>query len=361
MKIMFLILPLVYIGGNGYLFFKIWQTMADVPVWVKIIVAVLFWLFAFSLFPAIGLRETDLPAFLMKSMFFIGSVWMAFLLYIVLTLIVLDILKLFVPTMGNTLWYALPLTCILLIYGYINYKHPKENYIDIKLEKQFEGKDVRIAVISDVHLGYGTGISALKKYVDLLNSKHPDLILIVGDLIDNSLKPLQQEPFDEILSELNAPMGIYMVPGNHEYISNIEACEEYLKRTPIQLLCDSIVTLPNGIQLVGRDDFSNKSRAQLSDLLRNTDAERPVVVLDHQPYGLSESDSLHVDLLLCGHTHNGQLWPLNLITDHIFEQGHGYHKWDYSHIWVSSGLSLWGPPFRIGTNSEFAIFNIKGR
>lgn len=84
-----------------------------------------------------------------------------------------------------------------------------------------------------------------------------------------------------------------------------------------------------------------------------------VFSLNHQPYSLAETDSLKVDLLLCGHTHRGQVFPLNLITDKLYEQSHGYRKWSYSHIWVSSGLSLWGPPFRIGTQSDFAVIDIK--
>ena len=97
----------------------------------------------------------------------------------------------------------------------------------------------------------------------------------------------------------------------------------------------------------------------MEDLLASTDRTQPVIVLDHQPYNLSEVNSLGVDLQISGHTHHGQLWPLNLVTDHIFEQSHGYRKWSHSHIWVSSGLSLWGPPFRIGTDSDIAIIDLK--
>jgi len=81
-------------------------------------------------------------------------------------------------------------------------------------------------------------------------------------------------------------------------------------------------------------------------------------LLDHQPYGLNESDFLGIDLQVSGHTHHGQLWPLSWITDILFEQSHGYRKWSHSHIYVSSGLSLWGPPFRIGTSSDMAVIRI---
>ena len=84
-----------------------------------------------------------------------------------------------------------------------------------------------------------------------------------------------------------------------------------------------------------------------------------MIVLDHQPYDLARTDSLGVDIQISGHTHRGQIWPINWLTDRIFEQSHGYLKWTYSHIYVSSGLSLWGPPFRIGTHSEMAVIEVK--
>lgn len=359
MKLLFLILPLTYICANGYLYLRTLQAVSMMPLWGKVILSILFWVVAFSLFIAIGLRESQLPSWLMKTMFTAGSLWMGFLLYSVLSLIAADLIKLAVPTMGHTLWYALPVTCALLIYGYINYRTPKIEHIEVNTERNFDGKNLRIVAISDVHLGYGTGLSALQRYIELINTQHPDLVLITGDLVDNSLKPLLHEPFNQALSNINAPMGIYMIPGNHEYISNINKVTDYLKTTSIKLLRDSVVSLPNGIQIIGRDDRTNHSRKSLAEILTNTDNSHPIIVLDHQPYDIADANSLNIDMLLCGHTHHGQLFPLNIITDLIFEQGHGYRKWSNTHVWVSSGLSLWGPPFRIATQSDFAVIDIK--
>lgn len=359
MKMIFFVLPLIYIGANCYLFIRTLQAFSWLPLWAKVVLSIVFWVVVFSLFAAIGLRESHLPNALLKLFFRAGSVWMIFLLYMVMLLAVADLVKLAFPAMGNTFWFALPVTCLLLLYGNLNYRNPKMEHIEVISERSFEGENIRVVAISDVHLGYGTGLTALKKYIKLINEEKPDLILILGDLIDNSLKPIEQEPFDEALSMLNAPLGIYMAPGNHEYISGIEHVAEYLKKTPIKLLRDSVVALPNGIQIVGRDDCTNHHRAPLTDLLAKTNSKQPTIVLNHQPYSLAETDSLKVDLLLCGHTHRGQVFPLNLITDKLYEQSHGYRKWSYSHIWVSSGLSLWGPPFRIGTQSDFAVIDIK--
>lgn len=358
MKSFFLLIPILYLCGNGYLYWKVLQALTGSPLWMKIIISSLFWIVAFSLFITIGLRATNAPTELLRLLFNTGAVWLAFLLYMILLLALFGIAKLFINIPGNTLLYSFVATCCLLIFGYINYKNPEIKHLDLTIEKTFEKESIKIVSMSDIHLGYGTGISALKDYVALINSQQPDIILISGDLIDNSIKPVEKEPFDRILSELKAPMGIYMCPGNHEYISNIEACEKFLKRTPIHLLRDTVITLPEGINIIGRDDKSNRTRKTLAELMAKTNPELPVILLDHQPYNLNEADSLNVDLQLSGHTHHGQLFPFNVLTDYLYEQSHGYKKYRHTHVLVSSGLSLWGPPFRIGTKSDLAVIEI---
>lgn len=357
MKLSFILLPLIYICANGYLYIRTLQAISCLPLWGKVLLSAFFWVAAFALFIAIGLRESNLPGGLIHTFFSIGSVWIVFLLYGVLFLAATDLIRLALPLRGYSICYALPLTCALLVYGYVNYLNPKVEHLDISLETKADSK-LRIVAVSDIHLGYGTSVKTLRKYVEMINSQQPDIVLITGDLIDNSIKPIIERPYDAELAMIDAKLGIYMVPGNHEYISGIDDVVDYLSHTNITLLRDSIVSLPNGIQIIGRDDRFNTRRKPLDHLLAQVDRERPAIVLDHQPYKLAKADSLKVDLLLCGHTHHGQVFPFNLITDRIYEQSHGYRKWDYSHIWVSSGLALWGPPFRIGTHSDMAVIDI---
>lgn len=359
MKMFFLIIMGAYLGGNIYIYIRLMQTLSGVALPLRILLSFLFWAMALMLLVSMLMRDVQIPTSIAKAMFNLGSIWMVFTLYMVLALTVFDCAKIFVPTIRWGFIYALGMTTALLIYGYYNYRHPKIEYIDITLDKPLSGNEVRIAAISDVHLGNGTDKVALKRYIKLINSQKPDLILICGDLIDNSIVPVKQQRMEEELRKLQAPMGIYMAAGNHEYISRIEQCEEFLQKTPITLLRDSIAILPCGIQIVGRDDRHNHRRKSLEKLLDRVDNTKPIIVLDHQPYNLAEVDATGVDIQLSGHTHHGQVWPLSLLTDYIYEQSHGYRKWSNTHIYVSSGLSLWGPPFRIGTNSEMAIITIK--
>ena len=357
MKALFLLLPLIYIGGNIYLFRHSLTAISPLPLWAKCIFSVIFWIAAFSLFLSIGLRDTMTPDWISRTMYRTGSVWMAFLLYMVLSLIVLDLVRLVVPALGEPFPYALAFVTILLICGNINYHRPKTEHIDITLDKQYGKDNLKIVAVSDVHLGHGTGPGTLRKYVDMINAQSPDLVAIAGDLIDNSVKPLLNRPFDKELARIAAP--VYMVPGNHEYISGMEECERFLKNTPIRLLRDTIVTLPNGLQLIGRDDRSNRRRTPIADLMKKTDSTKPTLLIDHQPYEVAKKDSLGIDIQFSGHTHRGQVWPLSLLVDNMYEQSHSYRQWSHSHVYVSSGLSLWGPPFRIGTDSDMLVMTIR--
>lgn len=358
MPIFFIILITVYLGGNTYIFYRGAQALSGLPGGFKISLAILFWLATLSIVGTMLTRNIKMPVFLSHTMYEVGTGWLIFTLYMVLFLLAFDLLKLYRVPVNYGFILSLIFTVVLLGYGYYNYHHPKTNTINIALDKPLAGdaKPIKIVAVSDLHLGNGTGKTALKRYVKMINEQNPDLILIAGDLIDNSVVPLYTEKMMEELSELKVPLGVYMVPGNHEYISGIKASARFIQDTPIQLLRDSVVTLPNGIQLIGRDDRSNTARRSLQELMAEIDKSKPIILLDHQPYKLTESEAADVDLQFSGHTHRGQVWPMSWVTDYIYEQSHGYRQWGNSHIYVSSGLSLWGPPFRIGTESDMAVF-----
>lgn len=375
----------VYIAANIYVFVRLLRLLGrllpqrkGVRIVCKALFAFVFWLSSVAIFVSMIFRDADIPQWLLGCMYSVGSVWLVFLLYMVLALLVTDILRLFCK--GSFLKnYGTPaaffFVVFLLIYGFINYKHPKVEQLAIDLR---EGREVelsgrtnkaRIVAVSDVHLGWATGKKALKRYVEQINSLNPDIILIGGDLLDNSIVPLVQQRMDEELGMLNAPMGVYMVPGNHEYISGMhrggvggiggagvgDDVVAFLEKTPIVLLRDSVVALPGGLIIVGCDD---RRMFQYEELLDGIEKEGPVILVEHQPRNIALKDSLGVDIQFYGHTHRGQVWPVSLLVDRMYEQSHGYRKWNNSHVIVSSGLSLWGPPFRIGTDSDLWVLDL---
>lgn len=349
----------LYIGANGYIYWRMLQALAPLPQGVCIAFTVLFWFCAIALFIALATRDLSLPHPIHRTLFLIGSVWLVFLLYMVLITAIFDVAHLIFPALQGGVWYALVATIILMIYGYVNYRQPHIEHLTIECDRPIEGDGYRLVAISDVHLGYGTSRDNFARYVNIINEQKPDVVLIVGDLIDNSLRPVIYEDMAREAERIIAPDGIYMVAGNHEYISDIDACEEYLATTPIRLIRDSVVTLPCGVQLICRDDRTNRHRAPLDTLIAMAAGCGPRVVLDHQPNDIPTSARLGVDIHISGHTHHGQVWPISLITDMLFEQSCGYRKWGKTHAVVSSGLSLWGPPFRIGTNSDVVVVDIR--
>ena len=351
------VLLVVYLGANAYLFWRVLALISSLPLALRIALGVAFWLAALMLFVAMALRNADISAVVARTMFNIGSVWLVFLLYAVLLTLLFDLVHFIFPNFGYVTPIALVITLLIMVVGYVNYRNPRVEEIEIESDKISE--DLRLVVLSDVHLGYGTTRKMFAEYVELINSLRADVVLIAGDLIDNSLHPVREQRMEELCANIEARKGVYMALGNHEYISGVDDVVAFLGDTPITLLRDSVAVPSEGVAIIGRDDRMNRHRKPLQVLVGEAASTCMKIVLDHQPYDIALSDSLGVDLHISGHTHRGQVWPLNYLVDAMYEQSYGYRKWSNTHAYVSSGLSLWGPPFRIGTQSEIVVIRLK--
>ena len=354
----------LYAGANFYIFVRLTQARGLVPLWLRVVFGVLYWLAACGMFVSFGLRNIALPEFLHRVLHVVGTSWLLFTLYMAVALVVADLAHWVWPSFHHGVWYALGITLAVLVAGYINYRNPRVEHMTIETDKPIEGGRMRLVAISDVHLGRGTTRSDLERYVSIINSENPDVLLIVGDLIDNSILPVEKADMCREFERVEARYGIYMSAGNHEYISGIGKVEKFLEKTPITLLRDSVVVLPGGAVLAGRDDRSNRHRKSVEDLLCAVDTLLPdshsahVILLEHQPYDIATKSTMGFDLQIYGHTHRGQVWPMSLLVDRMYEQSHGYRQWGTSHVIVTEGLSLWGPPFRIGTCSNLFIVTL---
>jgi len=347
-----------YVLGNIYVFVRGLQALGQFSLLFRGLYGASYWIGALLfVFIFVFRNSKHIPFVWGHVMYQIGTGWLVFVLYMVVFLACTDLIKVFNRSFAYGFHLSLLLTISLLIYGYINYQHPKKQVINLSINKPLKGVDkLKIVAVSDLHLGFGTSDSRLKKNIDLINAENPDIILIGGDLIDNSAEPVINRNMDEALNRLNARMGIYMSPGNHEYISGFNACRDFLRKTNIQFLVDSVVTLPCGLQIIGRDDYYNRNRLQANDWAKLTDASKPLIIIDHQPHNLHEAQQIKADLQFSGHTHNGQIIPINFLTNTLFALSYGYQKTEDTHYYVTSGLMLWGPPFRIGSVSEMVVF-----
>jgi predicted MPP superfamily phosphohydrolase len=191
----------------------------------------------------------------------------------------------------------------------------------------------------------------------------PDLILFVGDILDSRIEPVEQQRMDKELRRLDAPLGIYSCTGNHEYRYEGERKIGWLNDAGITMLRDSAVLVDSSFYVVGREDLVIPDRQSLVGLLDRQEVDRslPLIVLNHTPNNLDEEVDAGADIALYGHTHQGQAFPGNLATRMAFEVAYGYLKKGNTHIYVTSGLGLAGPQFRIGTVSEVVVLHVKFR
>ncbi|XUL90581.1 metallophosphoesterase [Streptomyces galilaeus] len=219
----------------------------------------------------------------------------------------------------------------------------------------------RIAVVSDIHLGPVLGRGFAQKVVDTINSTQPDLIAVVGDLVDGSVKNLG--PAAAPLAGLKARLGSFFVTGNHEYFSGAEQWLEEVRRLGIHTLENARTELP-GFDLAGVNDLQGESEGQGPDFgkaLGDRDTTRACVLLAHQPVQIHEAVKHGVDLQLSGHTHGGQLWPGNFVAAAANPTVAGLERYGDTELYVSRGAGAWGPPTRVGAPSDITIVELASK
>lgn len=375
MLIFFSIALLIYFLTNFYLYSKGYSALPVLQKNKLRYATIFFFLSAIFIFAKI--LESRHSSVLTDALNIIGGFWLAFMLYGFLFFLLSDILLLIfritgmVPH-GNILLYRkisfliiISIISVLIIAGFINAIIPSVKEYDITINKNAgEVKNLRIAAVSDIHLGSIIRKRSMRKLSDILSKLKPDLVLLLGDIVDGELGPVLR---DDLLQYFICPQcehGMIGITGNHEFIGGASRTIPYIKSKGIPLLMDEVHTLKGGIQLIGRIDrdgsrFFGKERLKLSELMAKTDSTKPLILLDHQPVNYNESVKYGIDLELSGHTHNGQMWPLNYITAMIFELSYGYLRKGDSQFIVSSGYGLWGPRVRLGSRSEVLLLNIK--
>ncbi|TQJ89518.1 metallophosphoesterase [Streptomyces sp. SLBN-31] len=214
----------------------------------------------------------------------------------------------------------------------------------------------RIAVVSDIHLGPILGRGFAQQVVDTINSTQPDIVAVVGDLVDGSVKNLG--PAAAPLRQLRAPS--YFVTGNHEYYSGAEQWVEEVRRLGLRPLENARTELPY-FDLAGVNDIAGESEGQGPDFgraLGDRDTARACVLLAHQPVQIHEAVRHHVDLQLSGHTHGGQLWPGNFLAAAANPTVAGLERYGDTQLYVSRGAGAWGPPTRVGAPSDITVIEL---
>ena len=352
-------LEVIFPAAVVYVAYRIWAIL-PAKKWLKMALMAVYGLAALAFAMTITGLIDHLPMFMARSSYIFGHSWLIALVYIFIAFLVLDILRLMrilpAKLLKDNIIVAsviFALTAGLLTYGAIHYRHKYREEMTVSSAKIT--KPVKIVLMSDLHAGYHNSYKELKRWVDMVNAEEPDMILLGGDLVDRSLRAVRADHDASCLKHFASP--VYSCLGNHEYYAGVEEAKAFYENCNITVLQDSLASVC-GITVIGRDDVNNEDRRALHKMLRKAPKGQFVLVLDHQPKDLLEAELEKVDFQFSGHTHSGQIWPLNWIEKVTFEKSHGPLKKGNTQYYVTSGMGIWGGRFRIGTRSEYLVLNL---
>ncbi len=328
-----------------------------------------FWLIV-AAYPIGRILERVAPSMLSTILIWAGAFWLALMVYFFLFSLGSDLVKLILYFSGGIvipenikqfIFYGIiSISGLLVFAGHLNARFPVVKKIEIRLPLK---KEVKMAMVSDIHMGTLVGQNRLSHIVDKINAMKPDIVVFAGDVVDEDVGPVIRQNLGSALLKIKAPLGVYAITGNHEYIGGAGSAVRYLQEHGIKVLRDTSVLIDNNFYLIGREDkdsrrFSGLIRKPVSELVQGLTGEYAKILLDHQPFDLQNAAASGIDLSLSGHTHHGQLWPFNLITNAVFERSYGYLKKENTHYYISCGAGTWGPPVRTSSRPEIVELSL---
>jgi predicted MPP superfamily phosphohydrolase len=215
------------------------------------------------------------------------------------------------------------------------------------------------ALVTDIHLGPLSGPAFLRRVIAKLRSVKPNVVFISGDMFDGPTLGLDQlvAPW----REYSAPQGVFYVTGNHDEFAERSLYLDPAKRVGLQVLNNEKVNL-DGLQLIGLHDAEAGNPKELREILNQVqiDRQQPSILLAHRPINLTIAEEAGISLQLSGHTHGGQIWPWNLLVSRIYGRAaHGLSRFGPLQVYTSYGVGTWGPPLRVGTNSEIVLLQFE--
>lgn len=378
MALFFIIFFTVYSAVNYYIFIRGWQAIVFMPQ-LKPFYIIIF-LFSALSYIISKIFDSSIPDIVYDILLWTGSLWFAFMLYFFLFIILIDVTKLL-----NSFFNIYPLfitdnypaarfitflsvvfiTVLIIIAGYINTRNIKINYAEIEIpKKSSELSALNIVLVADFHLTPINNGKLLNKIVEKINTIDADIVLMPGDILDDNINILRRREIGKGLSKIKSKYGVFVSNGNHEFINGVEEADKYMNELNLKVLKDSAILVDSSFYILGREDrtkrsFTGEKRKSLKEILKQVNRSFPVIIIDHTPSGLDEIVEEDIELQLSGHTHHGQMFPLNLITNLIYEVSWGYLKKEQTQFYVTCGVGTWGPPVRLGSDSEIVNLKLK--
>ena len=356
---------LAYIIPNVYLFFRIWKLFIAREYKVAYIFAYLAVVF---IFPLSNIIENNAVSHCLEA---VSLYLLPFFLYMFLFTLAFDIFlgfNLFLKLMPKSrlknpqfMKYAL-LTLIfasalVVIAGVINYNTIRMSEYSIEAPARHStATGLKIVFVADFHIDKNTPESLIHRFVTKTNSVSPDIVLFAGDIVEGrNIDELKSRT--DILKQISARYGVFGVLGNHEYYRGQEK-GRFFVNAGIELLRDTVIVVADKFSLAGRLDSHFENRKTVEELLQTAADTLPLIMLDHRPTELFEVAKTKTDIQVSGHTHNGQLFPINLILKRMYILNYGYKKIENTNFFVTSGIRLWRYPVRTVSKSEIVTVNV---
>ncbi|TFE67699.1 metallophosphoesterase [Methylacidiphilum caldifontis] len=361
----------LYYGLSGYVIFRGFLVLPHILFFQGFYLVICAWA-VWGYFICSAIKERlHLP--MLNGLMAFSSLWLPAVIYFFFGICLADGIWIVAPPsfhafFAGRLWMIglgeVGLVALILIKGYLNTLDIEVKKMELSIEKTCPLSSLRVVVASDIHAGGTIGKRRLSIIIKKILSLKPDLILLPGDLIDGSRRVLEKEGIDQFFKNLAAPFGVYSCIGNHECFYDSDSLSAFLENCGIAVLRDEQRKVDNFFYVIGRDDRAveiiegKRKRKTLKEILKESDRSKPLFVMDHRPTAIDEAVREQVDLLVCGHTHQGQFWPINYIVDRLFPLSYGYRKIGASHIIVTRGAGTWGPPVRVGQKSEIVFLQL---
>ena len=294
---------------------------------------------------------------------YISSFYLSFFLYSLLFFTISFLITKVFKIKKDLYLASIIISIIITIIGTFLGTSPYIKKYDIKVEKPLNNGELKIAVVSDIHLGDLTGPSTVDKLSKEINDLDADILLIAGDLIDSNLNVVLDKNLLEKFKDIHTTYGTYFALGNHDfYTEQLNELTDEANANNIITLRDNYVLINNEFYIIGRDDSSaknfNLTRKPLSSIIENIDKSKLTLLIDHTPMEIGEAEENNIDLQVSGHTHAGQVFPGNIITSSIFPLHYGYEKFDNTNVVVSSGFGTWGTLVRTNSRSQIILITL---